>query len=217
MTVPKNYSASELEADYSVSRETIEALKTWEILLYRWNRKINLVSKAGLNNFWKRHILDSWQLLAHVPQSCEKLIDLGSGAGFPGLALAIGFKARGKGHVTLVESAGKKTNFLKTVIRDLTLPAFATSERAEALPSKAYDVVTARAFAPLDKLLGYAHPFWGQDTIGLFLKGINATEELTEARKYWTFALETVPSQSDPEAVLLKISGLKPLSDHSER
>lgn len=206
------YSSEDFSLESDVSRETFECFLQWDLLLKRWNSKINLVSKSAMADFWKRHALDSWQVTRELPVGAPNIIDLGSGAGFPGLALAIALKARGEGHVLLVESAGKKTNFLRTVIRELDLPAEATSMRAETLEARPYDVVSARAFAPLPRLLTYAQPFWAEGTIGLFLKGLAAEQELTDARKYWTFRHESHASVSDPEGVMLKISGLMPNS-----
>ncbi|MDB2439294.1 16S rRNA (guanine(527)-N(7))-methyltransferase RsmG [Hellea sp.] len=204
------YSFEDFARDSNVSRETLADYQAWSALLLKWNRKINLVSPTALGDFWRRHALDSWQIWPHIPSKAENFIDLGSGAGFPGLAMAIGCKARGSGHVTLVESAGKKTSFLRTVIRDLALPVTATTERAENIESKPYDVITARAFAPLPRLFSYAQPFWGEGTIGLFLKGEAVEEELTEASKTWTYDVEKVPSVSDGAGYLLKVTKLQP-------
>jgi len=203
------YSFGDFARDSDVSRETLTDYQAWHALLLKWNRKINLVSPTALGDFWRRHALDSWQIWPHIPVKASKFIDLGSGAGFPGLAMAIGCKFRGQGSVTLVESAGKKTTFLRTVIRELDLPATATSERAEEIESAPHDVITARAFAPLPRLFSYAQPFWGEGTIGLFLKGEAAHEELTEASKEWTYNVETIPSRSDVTGCLLKITELR--------
>lgn len=203
------YSFEDFADESHVSRETLADYQAWQALLLKWNRKINLVSPTALDDFWRRHALDSWQIWPHVPETAEKFIDLGSGAGFPGLSMAIGCKALGQGHVTLVESAGKKTSFLRTVIRELNLPAQATSERAEEITPESYDVITARAFAPLPRLFAYAQPFWGEGTIGLFLKGEAVQEELTLASKEWTYNVEIVPSLSDTTGCLLKISDLR--------
>jgi len=203
------YSFEDFARESNVSRETLADYQAWHALLLKWNRKINLVSPMALDAFWRRHALDSWQIWPYVPKKAEKFIDLGSGAGFPGLAMALGCKAGGQGHVTLVESAGKKTTFLRTVIRELDLPATATSVRAEEIEQKVHDVITARAFAPLPRLLAYAQPFWGEGTIGLFLKGEAAQEELTLASKEWTYNVEIIPSQSDSTGCLLKITELR--------
>ena len=203
------YSFEDFARDSNVSRETLADYQAWHTLLLKWNRKINLVSPSALGDFWRRHAMDSWQIWPHIPKTASKLIDLGSGAGFPGLAMAIGCKSRGQGSVTLVESAGKKTTFLKTVIRELNLPANAISERAENIEPESYDVITARAFAPLPRLLAYAQPFWGEGTIGLFLKGEAAEQELTESSKEWRYNVESIPSRSDVTGCLLKITELR--------
>ncbi len=202
------YSRDDFAAEADVSRETLKAFDVWHGLLQTWNRKINLVAPGTVADFWRRHALDSWQIAAHVPSRAEKCLDMGSGAGFPGLAVAIALEQSGSGRVLLVESAGKKASFLKTVTRTLSLPADITSTRAETLSPQSYDLITARAFAPLPKLLNYAQSFWGEGTIGLFPKGQSAEAELTEASKYWTYDVEILPSRSDPAGVILKISGL---------
>ena len=203
------YSFEDFARDSDVSRETLADYQAWHGLLMKWNRKINLVSPTAMDDFWRRHALDSWQIWPHVPETASKFIDLGSGAGFPGLAMAIGCKAREQGDVTLVESAGKKTTFLRTVIRELSLPAFASSERAEKIDPEPHDIITARAFAPLPRLFSYAQPFWGEGTIGLFLKGEAVSEELTKASKEWTYDVEIIPSQSNVTGCLLKITELR--------
>lgn len=195
-----------------VSRETFADFQTYEGLLAKWNRKINLVSPAAAKDFWGRHALDSWQLTQHLPKSFETCLDLGSGAGFPGIAIAIHCKQTGQGQVTLVESAGKKANFLRAVIRELNLPAVVWADRAENLLPQPYNIISARAFAPLPRLLTYAHPFWGPATIALLLKGQGASAELTEASKTWIYEASTTESQSDSTGCVLKIKGLVPKS-----
>lgn len=215
----EGYSAADFAAEPDVSRETFEAFTRWHALLTQWNRKINLVSPNALSDYWLRHALDSWQLAALLPNTADKgdgadrgglkLLDLGSGAGFPGLAMAIALKQRGVGTVTLVESAGKKANFLRTVIRELSLPATVWAARAEDLAPEPYDIVTARAFAPLPRLLSYAQPFWGAQTKALLLKGQSVGDELTEAQKYWTFESQTQPSRSAEDGEILMIDNLR--------
>lgn len=202
MPVPAN-----LQSEFPPN--VLEDIKSWQALLEKWNNRINLVSKEAMGDFWGRHALDSWQLWDFVPETAQSLLDLGSGAGFPGLAMAIGCKSRGSGTVTLVESAGKKASFLKTVIRELDLPANVHAGRAEDLAARPYDVITARAFAPLPRLLSYAQPFWGEGTIALLLKGQNAEKELTEAAKAWEYDVESTPSRSDETGFVLKLRNLK--------
>ena len=201
-------SRSEFQKITNVSRETLQAFDTWKDLLERWNQRINLVSPNAVQDYWGRHALDSWQLWLHVPETADTFLDLGSGAGFPGLALGIGCHQRGRGQVTLVESAGKKANFLRTVARELGLPVTVWADRLENLAPKPYDVITARAFAPLPRLFTYAQPFWGRDTISLLLKGENVSEELTEAEKTWISNVESFPSESDSRGIILKVTGL---------
>ncbi len=203
-----------------VSEGVLQDFKAWQTLLDKWNARINLVSKGAMGDFWGRHALDSWQLWPLVPKTAETILDLGSGAGFPGIAMAIGLKHRNQadgdkgqgGTVMLVESAGKKANFLRAVIRELDLPASVWADRAENIPPQPYDIISARAFAPLPRLLTYAQPFWGSETIGLFLKGQTAQEELTQAEKQWTYNVGITPSRSEDLGVILKITGLEPKS-----
>lgn len=204
-------SAVEFQKITNVSRGTMADFEGWRGLLERWNSRINLVSSGAMEDFWGRHALDSCQLWSFVPESARTFLDFGSGAGFPGIAMAIRCKEIGQGEVTLVESAGKKANFLRTVIRELDLPATVWADRAEKLPPKPYDVITARAFAPLPKLLTYAQPFWAQHTTALLLKGQTVDAELTQAQKQWTFDVEKTTSRSDETGCVLRITGLKSL------
>ena len=190
------YAIDDFARESNVSRETLQDYERWHSLLLKWNKKINLVSPFALEEFWRRHALDSWQITPHIPDNSDHCIDLGSGAGFPGIAVAIAAKHKNSNRdILMVESAGKKASFLRTVIRELGLPALVSSQRAEELPAKSYDVISARAFAPLDRLFNYAQPFWGNETIGLFLKGENVDAEITDAHKSWIYNVEK--SQAD--------------------
>lgn len=205
------FSAQDFADLPDVSRETFEHFQAYDALLSKWNRKINLVSPAAAKDFWGRHALDSWQITPLLPSKTQTVIDLGSGAGFPGIAVAIALKHRGQGgRITLVESAGKKATFLRTVIRELALPATVWGGRAEDIPPQRFDIITARAFAPLPRLFTYAHPFWGQGTQALLLKGQGASQELTDASQRWIYNVTTHKSQSNPTGVILKISDLAP-------
>jgi 16S rRNA (guanine527-N7)-methyltransferase len=203
-----SYSRDDFAGEHDVTPEVLADFEAWHQLLLKWNKAVNLVSPSALGEFWRRHALDSWQVAAHLPRGDINIIDLGSGAGFPGIAVAIELKRRGQGRATLVESAGKKANFLKRVARDLNLPVAVTTERAEALPAQIHDVVSARAFAPLPRLLAYAEPFWGPRTRGLFLKGAGVEAEIEDARADWDFSTENYASRSDESGKLLAITGL---------
>ncbi len=195
----------------NVSHETLKNFRQWKGVLERWNNRINLVSPSAMADFWGRHALDSWQLWDFVPKNTKTILDFGSGAGFPGIAMAIACKQAGRGEVLMVESAGKKANFLRAVIRELELPASVWADRAEKLEPQPYDVITARAFAPLPRLLTYAQPFWGKHTIGLLLKGQTAEQELTQAQKTWTFNVEKQASRSNETGIILRLTDLQPL------
>ncbi len=182
-----------------VSRETLARLARHLKLLARWQKRINLVGAATLADPWRRHVLDSAQLAPLVPAGA-RLADLGSGAGFPGLVLAI---MRG-GPVDLIESDARKAAFLTEAVRATGAPAAVHNARAEALAFKA-DVVAARACAPLDRLLGLALPLLAPGGVCLFLKGARAEEEIEAARARWRITVRRRPSLSAPEGVVLEL------------
>ena len=184
-----------------VSRETLARLEAYAGLLTQWNQRINLVSQDSLHAAWRRHFLDSAQLLPYLPPDTRSLVDLGSGAGFPGLVLAI----LGMPGVELVESDARKCAFLREAARIAAAPVRVHHARIEALPPHQVDVVTARACAPLDRLLVMAQRFIAPHTVCLFLKGERHGEELTAARRGWTMTAACHPSRADPRGVILKL------------
>ena len=179
-------------------------------LLTERNAVMNLVGPSTLPNFWVRHALDSAQLF-HVEQSADRWADIGAGAGFPGVVLAILLKHRPAAQVHLIESMAKRVRFLHEVCSILSLPAVIHHARAEeTAPPPGLQVVTARACAPLTRLLGYAHPFFRAGARGVFLKGRDVESELTEARRHWTFQNRSLPSLSNPDGRIICIEGLAP-------
>ena len=184
-----------------VSRETLARLEVYAALLTRWSARINLVGQNTVADLWRRHILDSAQLRSHVPDSARNVIDLGSGAGLPGLVLAI----LGAPSVELVEADSRKCAFLREAARITEVAVTLRPCRIEAVPPHPVDVVTARACAPLDRLLGFAAPFLAPDSVCLFLKGERVEEELTLARKHWTMTARLCQSRSDPRGVVLRL------------
>jgi 16S rRNA (guanine527-N7)-methyltransferase len=192
-------------ATIDVSRETLDRLQLHLDLLRHWQRRINLVGPSTLEDPWRRHMLDSAQLLRLLPASGGRLVDLGSGAGFPGLVLA----ACGVRPVHLIESDGRKAQFLREVARRMGVEAEIHACRIEALPGWPTGVVTARALAPLKRLLGLAERFIGQDSLCLFLKGAGVSNELTEAAHSWHMEPEILTSLSDPSGVVLKLGGVR--------
>jgi 16S rRNA (guanine527-N7)-methyltransferase len=202
------YGPEDFVRDTGVSRETRDRLAAYADLLARWNRAVNLVGRSTLSDAWRRHLLDSAQLMPLLPAAPagrpRRVADLGSGAGFPGLVLAI----LGAGDVHLVESDARKAAFLREAARVTGADVRFHVKRAETLPALEADVVTARAFAPLADLLGYAAPLMRPGGIGLFPKGRGVEGELTLARKAWNMAVERVPSRTDPSATILRIEAL---------
>ncbi|MEJ8406200.1 16S rRNA (guanine(527)-N(7))-methyltransferase RsmG [Brevundimonas vesicularis] len=191
----------------NASAEQIADLEAFRLQLVEANAVMNLVGPDSLPDFWNRHVWDSAQLLDLAPDA-KTWADLGAGAGFPGLVLSIMLKGRDGAHVWLIDSLAKRCRFLQEVVDALSLPATVIVGRAEA-QSVTCDIVTARAVAPMDKLLGYAQPYFQRGAQGLFLKGERAESELIEARKSWHFEAELAPSQSDVRGRIVTIRSLR--------
>lgn len=186
-----------------VSRETLPALTELVALLERWQARINLVSKATLPAVWTRHILDSAQLLPQIGPNAQIVTDLGSGAGFPALVLAI---ARPGLTVHSIDSNQRKIAFQREVRRQLSLQNLhCHSERIEQVASTQADIVTARALAPLDRLVGWAQPHLTGGGTCLFLKGQHVEDELTAAHKMWDFTVERSASITHSDGVILAL------------
>jgi len=185
----------------NVSRETIDKFRAFLTLLEKWQARINLVANSTLAEAWQRHILDSGQLAAFYPPETKNIMDVGSGAGFPGLVLAI----MGGVTVDLVESDQRKAVFLSTVIRELDLPAKVHNQRIETLPQLFPNVITARALAPVPKLLKLIENQLSPESVCLFLKGAAVQDELTNLQTYSTMDATTHPSLSGPTGVVLEL------------
>jgi 16S rRNA (guanine527-N7)-methyltransferase len=203
--MPPPLTPAEFAGLVPVSRETLERLEAFAALLTAWNQRLNLVGRGTVEDLWRRHILDSAQLHPLIPPGAETLVDLGSGAGFPGVVLAI----MGGPAVHLVESDQRKCVFLREAIRVTGAQATVHPVRIEAAPPLKADVVTARALAPLDKLLDLAQRFLKPDTMCLFLKGRTAAEELTAARESWEMTVEPLPSRSDQTGSILRLTNIE--------
>src|SRR3546814_208276 len=210
---------AEFQARLDVSRETLEKFQAYGALLTKWNRAINLVSPRSLEDLWRRHFLDSAQLRGHLPElpgdAGRVILDVGAGAGFPGLVLAL----LGCGLVHLVEADQRKAEFLREAVRVTGAAAEVHAQRLESLPPLAVDVVTGRAFAPLPKLLALTERFMegagpAKQPLWLLLKGRRADEELTAAAKKWRLRLERFESETDPEASILRLR-LQSLGDEA--
>jgi 16S rRNA (guanine527-N7)-methyltransferase len=196
------------ELDPGVSRETLARLETMVETLLRWQKAINLVGRATLDDVWTRHILDSAQLAPLIPETAKSLVDLGSGAGFPGLVLAA---LRPELDVTLIESDARKSAYLGEAARKMGLPKQPkiVVSRIEAAPPAQADIVTARALAPLGQLLAWADRHRANPAICLFHKGKDWQAELTGAMKDWEIECTPQPSVTDRDAVILRIGSYR--------
>jgi 16S rRNA (guanine527-N7)-methyltransferase len=194
-----------------VSRETLSKIHGILAVLDEWRDRINLIGPGEGRHLWRRHVLDSLQLLRQIEPADLRVADLGSGAGFPGLVLACALAERPGASVALIEKSVRKSQFLEEAVKAVGLPARVLNQRLEDPPSKdRFDVVTARALAPLPKLLGYAHAWLKPSGKALLMKGRDAVKELTPARESWTFDLSTGTSLSSPEGQILTVSALAP-------
>ena len=186
-------------------------LEAFRALLAQWNGRMNLVGPSALQAFWGRHAYDSAQLIDLAPGALT-WADLGAGAGFPGIVLAILLKGRPGARVHLVESVAKRCRFLEAAVESLDLPAEVHCARAESL-RLTVDIVTARACAPLTRLLEFAKPYMDRGAAGLFLKGRGIEAEVREALASWTFEATLTPSRSDPSGRIVTIRR----ADHVQR
>jgi 16S rRNA (guanine527-N7)-methyltransferase len=195
-----------------VSRETAARLDRFVALLIAWEKHTNLIARSTIPVIWTRHIADSLQLLALAPRA-KVWADLGSGAGFPGIVIACALAETKGARVHLVESIGKKAAFLREAIQVTGAPAIVHALRIEDFVDKApesIEVVTARALAPLPKLLPLAYPLLTKGAVGLFLKGQDVGSELTAAAKYWKIQSDLVRSRTDQRAQILIVKTLEP-------
>ena len=198
----------------SVSRETLASLEGLLTLVAKWNKSINLVSAESLQDGWKRHILDSAQLMQVTDCDAGKWVDIGSGAGFPGLVVAIISKdVRPNLTVTLVESDRRKATFLSEASRQLGLTVQVICDRVENIPPLRASVVSARAFAPLTKLLGDANRHLLPGGEGLFLKGQSHEAEIAEAKKSWVFNCRVFPSATQSGSAILRVQDIGDTGD----
>lgn len=193
--------------DVGVPRGTESLLREYLTLLSRWNARINLTAERDDAAIWQRHILDSLQLTPLLPQGAAPLVDLGSGAGFPGLILALVTERE----THLVESDRRKAAFLMEAGRTLRLPQVTVHpSRIEATTLPPAAVLTARALAPLPTLLAHAHRILAPDGVALFPKGRTVEQELTEAARAWIMRVERFPSRTDPSSTILRLSEIRP-------
>ena len=198
-----------LDQNFNVSRETWEKLEAFITFLKVEAARQNLISASTLDHIWARHIVDSAQLLMLAPSEPGQWIDLGSGAGFPGIVVAILAKEMKPDlHVTLVESDLRKATFLRQAAQSLALPVAVRSNRIESLDPLNADVLSARALAPLSDLLAYADRHLAAGGVAIFPKGARYAEELAAAQENWAFDADTQQSHSDADAAILVIRNI---------
>jgi 16S rRNA (guanine527-N7)-methyltransferase len=199
-----------------VSRETKERLDVFVALLLLWQDKFNLVAESTLPLVWTRHVADSLQLIDLAPAALI-WADFGSGAGFPGIPIACALADRPGAKVHLIESVGKKANFLREAVKATGIPAVVHQVRAENFGDSRgdkIDVVTARALSSLKTLCDLAFPLIAKGAVGLFNKGQHIDAELTEAAKYWSIQASKVPSKTSPDGSIVVVTGLTPRKHH---
>ena len=197
----------------NVSRETIKKLSIFRDFLLEENQKINLIAKSQKDKIWMRHIHDSLRILALLNgKEPIKILDIGSGGGFPGIPLAIATKNL---HIqyTLIESIKKKSAFLESARKLLDLSNVKViNKRVESLKNVEFDIITCRAFAKLNQIFNYSHHLTKQNTVFLLHKGINVVEEINDATKYWFFEHELIKNDLEEGSFIIKINNLKKLN-----
>lgn len=195
----------------NVSRETYLKLRAYEASLVEWQKKFNLVSNASLVDAWERHFIDSIQLLPLIPEDSYLMYDFGSGAGFPGMVLAIILNERTPYlKIKLIESTKKKTLYLNYIAELCRLSNVEIiNDRIENIKPEKADVITSRAMTNLNNLLGYAVKFSSRKTKCIFPKGQKYAEEIAEAEKKWKFEYELINSETSEEGKIITITNIR--------
>jgi 16S rRNA (guanine527-N7)-methyltransferase len=204
------YGPEALARDYNVSRETLDRLVAFVAALDKARTGLNLIGPKERDHLWRRHIADSVQLFALVPERARTWVDFGSGAGFPGLMIAAFLADRESADIVLVESAGKKAAFLRAAIEEMDVPARVWPDRAEALSPYKVDGISARAFAPLPRLLDHVKPYIDLGAVGLFPKGRSLATEVEAAQAQgWQLKADQIASQTDRDSKILRLWSAK--------
>lgn len=191
----------------NVSRETSEELETYVHLLLKWNQKINLIGRSTEDDIWQRHIKDSIQLNQYIPEGVSRLIDLGTGAGLPGIVIAI---LRKDVYITLVESNTKKTSFLLHIKQQLKLNNVTIiNKRIESIKiDDKFDVITSRALASLSDLFAYTIEFSQKNTLCIFPKGSKLEDEIKDAKQNWLFEEEIRKSEVEQNSYIMLVRNI---------
>ncbi len=197
-----------------VSRETLDRLRKFETLVKKWTKTINLISKGDVDKIWERHILDSAQIFPYLPKSPHIYSDFGSGGGFPAVVLAVFlYEKDPKIKIYLIESDGRKAAFLRTVLKELQIPGTVLGDRVQKVQLLTSNILSARAVAPLIKLLSMAETLINNETICFFPKGVGWKKEVEDAQKQWNFDFKAITSQTQSDAVILKLGSINRVRD----
>ena len=197
----------EIIKKFAINSDQEEIFNKYINILKNYNQHTNLVGKSTLINPWKNHILDSLQLLFHIKDKKKSIIDMGTGAGFPGVVLSV----MGHQNIALVDSNQKKTRFLNLIKSNTGLNIDIFPERLEKLNNKKFDIITSRALAKVDQLISYSQKFIKKNSVLIFLKGKTVNDEILDATKIWKFEYQKHASLSDRGGNLLVIRNLKKL------
>jgi len=198
-------SKADIVSEFVLNKTQVDKLDFYLSSIIKHNKHTNLVGKSTIENIWDRHVLDCLQLTKHISNKKLRILDLGTGAGLPGILLSIA----GYQKVLMVDSVKKKTDFVRKIIKDLSLTAKIQNKRIEKPPTSQHDIVVSRALAPLVKLLTYARMYSNKNTTLLFLKGKNAISEIDIASKKFFFEFEKIKSLSSDDGCILKINNIK--------
>ena len=198
-------SKADIVSEFVLNKTQVDKIDFYLSSIIKHNKHTNLIGKSTIENIWDRHVLDCLQLTKHITNKKLRILDLGTGAGLPGVLLSIA----GHQKVLMVDSVKKKTDFVRKIIKDLSLTAKIQNKRIEKPPTSQHDIVVSRALAPLVKLLTYARMYSNKNTTSFFLKGKNAISEIDIASKKFFFEFEKIKSLSSDDGCILKINNIK--------
>ena len=198
-------SKANIVSEFVLNKTQVDKIDFYLSSIIKHNKHTNLIGKSTIENIWDRHVLDCLQLTKHITNKKLKILDLGTGAGLPGVLLSI----VGYQKVLMIDSVKKKTDFVRQIIKELSLTAKIQNKRIEKPPTSHHDIIVSRALAPLVKLLTYARMYSNKNTTLLFLKGRNVISEIDKATKVYLFEFEKIKSLSSDEGCVLKINNIK--------
>jgi 16S rRNA (guanine527-N7)-methyltransferase len=198
-------SKPDIISEFILNKTQVDKIDFYLSSIIEYNKHTNLVGKSTIENIWDRHVLDCLQLTKYIINKKLKILDLGTGAGLPGVLFSI----VGYQRVLMVDSVKKKTDFVRKIIKELSLTAKIQNKRIEKPPTSHHDIIVSRALAPLDKLLTYARMYSYKNTTSLFLKGRNATREIDIASEVYFFEFEKIKSMSSDDGCVLKIKNIR--------